>query len=151
SGCTPDQTAVDENTMPPDMAMSLPPPPPCQKDDVRCNADYTGTEVCDGMSWNPGVMCNDVPGSVCLGGVCKTPCDLAPRGNVGCSFYPVNLWSTSTDGDFGIVVTNTSDTLTAVVSLEDVNGPVKDIYMNDVTNIEIKPAMSDPKGGIYII
>jgi hypothetical protein len=151
AGCTPGQMGVDENTSPPDLAMSLPPPPPCQKDRVRCNADKNGTEVCDGTNWNPVVKCDTAAGEVCVEDACKKPCDLVTRGNVGCSFYPVNLWSTSTVGNFGIVVTNTSDTLTAKVTLEDGDGPIMQTVNGVQTaTVDIKPAMGDPMGGLYV-
>ena len=143
TGCTPGQTKVDENTSPPDLAMALPPPPPCQKDRLRCSADKDATEMCDGMTWKRVAACDTLNGEVCVEGACKKPCELVTRGNVGCSFYPVNLWSTSMDGKLGIVVTNTSDRLTAKVTLEDASGTV--------STADIKPAvMGDPMGGVTI-
>ncbi len=142
SGCNPARGGVDENTLPPDLAMGLPPPPPCQKDRRRCSADKDATEICDGTTWHRVAACDTAAGDVCVEGACKKPCELVTRGNVGCSFYPANLWSTSLDGQLGIVVTNTSDRLTAKVTLEDASGVIE--------TKEIKPAMGDPMGGVAI-
>ncbi len=103
----------------PDMST---PPPSCQKGRLRCTANRDATEECDGKAWQRKADCNTALGDTCVEGVCRTQCDLVSRGNVGCSFYPVNLWSTSTVGDLGIVVTNTSDMYSADVTLE---GPVR--------------------------
>jgi hypothetical protein len=118
------------------------PPPPCQKDRLRCSADKDATELCDGMTWKRVTTCDTANGDVCVEGACKKACELVTRGNVGCSFYPVNLWSTSEDGQLGIVVTNTSDRLTAKVTLEDASGKVD--------SADIKPAMGNPMGGVAI-
>ena len=59
-----------------------------------------------------------------------------------CSFYPANLWSTSLVGDFGIVVTNTSDRLTASVTLSDASGVIE--------TKSIPPAMGQSGGGVAI-
>lgn len=140
-GCTPGRTGVDENTSPPDLAMSMM-PPPCQKDRLRCTVDKNAIERCDGATWTKTAACDTASGESCVEGVCKKACELVTRGNVGCSFYPVNLWSTSTVGNLGIVVTNTSDRLTAKVTLEDANGVVD--------SADIKPATGDPMGGVAI-
>jgi hypothetical protein len=65
------------------------------------------------------------------------------RGNVGCSFFPINLWSTSTAGQLGIVVTNTSDKLTANLSLDDASGKHYDV--NQATHTSVLPP-----GGVAI-
>ena len=142
-GCTPGHPPVDENTLPPDLAMGLPPPPPCQKDRLRCSADKDATELCDGVTWKRVAACDTTAGEVCVEGACKKACELVTRGNVGCSFYPVNLWSTSLKGDLGIVVTNTSDRLTATVTLEDATGLID-------TKV-IMPAKGDPMAGVSIL
>ena len=133
---------VDENTLPPDLADPPIPPPPCQKDRLRCTADKDATEICDGTNWKRVAACDTAAGDTCVEGVCKKACELVTRGNVGCSFYPVNLWSTSLDGKLGIVVTNTSDRLTAKVTLEDATG--------QVATQDIMPAMGNPMGGVAI-
>jgi hypothetical protein len=124
------------------MSVLPPPPPTCDEGRVRCNADRNGTERCESEKWIPQDKCNVEGGDSCVEGRCLTPCQLAPRGNVGCSFYPVNLWSTSLVGDFGIVVTNTSDKLTAQVTLTDANG--------FKIARSIPPAKGAPGGGVEI-
>src|SRR5690348_9522108 len=57
-GCTPGHSNVDENTSPPDLAMGPLPPPPCQKDRLRCSADKDATEICDGMTWKRRDPCD---------------------------------------------------------------------------------------------
>ena len=123
--CQPGSRGVDETPVdPPPPDLLIPPPPPCDAGRVRCTANRDATEVCDGKDWQRKDTCDLANGGQCVEGVCKSACDLAPRGNVGCSFYPVNLWSTSSDGQLGIVVTNTSDRLTAEVTLEDASGVI---------------------------
>lgn len=124
-GCTPDKQQVNDDPLLVDMTMPPPPPPPpCMEGRLRCNADKNGTERCEAAEWKPVAKCNTEAGDVCIEGSCRTPCAQVTRGNVGCSFYPVNLWSTSKDGKFGIVVTNTSDKLTAKVKIRDASGAV---------------------------
>ena len=94
------------------------------------------------MTWKRASSCDLAGGESCVEGMCKKACELVTRGNVGCSFYPVNLWSTSLVGNLGIVVTNTSDRLTAKVTLEDASGPV--------ASADIAPAMGNPMGGVAI-
>ena len=95
------------------------------------------------MTWQKVDKCKLEAGEQCQDGVCKSACELVTRGNVGCSFYPVNLWSTSMVGKLGIVVTNTSDRLTATVTLEDAAGVIE--------TQTIPPAkMGDPQGGMAI-
>ncbi len=141
-GCTPGRGGVDENTLPPDLSVLPPPPPPCQAGRLRCSADKDATEMCDGMTWKRAKACDLAGGESCIEGVCKKACELVTRGNVGCSFYPVNLWSTSLVGNLGIVVTNTSDRLTAKVTLEDASGVI--------STADIAPAMGNPMGGVTI-
>ena len=118
--CSPGSRFIDGDTPMEEADMSIP-PLTCTKGRLRCTANRDGTEECDGKTWQAKDQCNTKMGDTCVEGVCRTQCDLVSRGNVGCSFYPVNLWSTSTDGMLGIVATNTSDTLSADVTLE---GPV---------------------------
>jgi hypothetical protein len=106
------------------------PPLTCEKGRLRCTANRDATEECDGKTWRRKVDCNTTAGDTCVEGLCRTQCDLVPRGNVGCSFFPVNLWSTSTVGELGIVVTNTSETLSADVTLD---GPVRPTPSNRQT------------------
>ena len=101
SGCRAGLGGVDENTLPPDLAVLPPPPPPCQAGRRRCTADRDATEMCDGMTWQRAKACDLAGGESCVEGVCKKACELVTRGNVGCSFYPVNLWSTSLVGNLG--------------------------------------------------
>lgn len=130
----------DPPPTPPDLA---PPAPVCQKGSTRCAANRDATELCDGEAWQRQTPCDTKGGEQCVDSVCKSACDLVTRGNVGCSFYPVNLWSTSTVGKLGIVVTNTSDTLTANVKLEDANGTQYPL--------DVKPQTSlIPPGGVGI-
>ena len=143
AACNPASRPVEDDGQRPDMTMSLPPPPPCQKDRLRCSADRDATERCDGVTWQKVDKCKLEAGEQCQDGVCKSACELVTRGNVGCSFYPVNLWSTSMVGKLGIVVTNTSDRLTATVTLEDATGVIE--------TQTIPPAkMGDPQGGMAI-
>lgn len=93
-------------------------------------------------SWIGADKCNIAGGDACIDGKCLTPCEQVTRGNVGCSFYPANLWSTSLVGDFGIVVTNTSDRLTASVTLSDASGVIE--------TKSIPPAMGNPAAGVAI-
>lgn len=115
---------------------------PCEAERVRCSANHDATEICRGGAWQTLSTCDPAIGAICLGNTCLSECDRVGRGNVGCSFYPANLWSTSLLGDLGIVVTNTSATLTAVVTLEDSNGPVQ-------SPITIPPA-NQQSGGVGI-
>ncbi|MCS6914459.1 MAG: IgGFc-binding protein [Myxococcales bacterium] len=101
------------------------PPPPCVRGSTRCLPDRTGVEFCDGTGWLLQQRCDTLPGQRCDAGRCIGPCDQLPPGNVGCVFYPANLWSTSDAGDFGIVATNTSDRLAAEVTLSDATGLIE--------------------------
>lgn len=125
-----DQPAVGE-----DMA---PPPLLCEKGRRRCTANRDAVELCDGKHWTRGDGCNLDTGETCVEGICRSPCELVARGNVGCSFFPVNLWSTSTDGSLGIVVSNTNDKLSADVTLD---GPV---------NPQPARTQTVPPGGVAI-
>ncbi len=142
--CNPATGKVDEDgPAAPDMSLPPPPPPPsCDEGRIRCNANRDGTERCMSNGWLPADKCNIAGGDACIDGKCLTPCEQVTRGNVGCSFYPTNLWSTSLVGDFGIVVTNTSDRLTAEVTLSDSSGVVE--------KKSIPPAMGMPGGGVAI-
>lgn len=140
--CQPDtRRLVDEDPslMMPDLSS---PGPVCEVGRVRCSPNRDATELCDGKKWQPQVACDLKAGEVCSDGACRGPCERMSRGNAGCSFYPVNLWSTSTDGKLGIVVTNTSDTLTANVTLEDAGGRK--------WQATIPPAAGSPSGGVAI-
>ena len=142
--CNPGTDVVDnEIPPPPPMPDLLPPPLMCDAGTVRCNPNRDGIEQCDGMVWNHQSDCDTASGEQCVDGECKSACDLLSRGNVGCSFYPINLWSTSTDGQLGIVVTNTSDKLTANLSLDDASGNHYDV--NPVTHTSVLPP-----GGVAI-
>jgi hypothetical protein len=142
--CNPATGNVDEDgPMAPDMSIPPPPPPPsCDEGRIRCNANRDGTERCMSNSWIGADKCNIAGGDACIDGKCLTPCEQVTRGNVGCSFYPANLWSTSLVGDFGIVVTNTSDRLTASVTLSDASGVIE--------TKSIPPAMGNPAAGVAI-
>lgn len=96
--------------------------PQCERGRVRCSYDREGTEICVADSWRHLSTCDRQKNELCVDDQCKSPCDLVGRGNVGCSFYPVNLWSTSAIGQLGIVVANTSDSLPAEVVVEDTSG-----------------------------
>lgn len=156
-GCTPDKRQVNDDPILRDMTMPPPPPPPpCMEGRMRCNADKNGTERCEAGEWNPVEKCNTEVGDVCIEGACRTPCQQVTRGNVGCGFYPVNLWSTSKDGELGIVVTNTSDKLTAQVRLRDASGNLvscRDAKKNLLTKCEqtIPPGQGSPMGGLAVI
>ena len=100
--CSPGSRFIDGDTPMEEADMSIP-PLTCTKGRLRCTANRDGTEECDGKTWQAKDQCNTKMGDTCVEGVCRTQCDLVSRGNVGCSFYPVNLWSTSTDGMLGIV------------------------------------------------
>jgi hypothetical protein len=116
---------------------------------VQCSPDNSAVQVCANNAWQNQTSCNTAAGEMCSDAVCKGPCDLVPLGNVGCSFYPVNLWSTSTSGDFGIVATNTSSTLTSQVTLEDPNGnPIQDA--TDEQGNPITMPLPIPPGGVGI-
>lgn len=120
--CNPNSRLLDWEDSGEDGVDMSTPPPSCEKGRLRCSANRDATEQCDGKSWQRKSDCDTKAGDTCVEGICRSQCDLVSRGNVGCSFYPVNLWSTSTVGDLGIVVTNTSDTFSADVTLE---GPVR--------------------------
>ena len=83
TGCRAGLGGVDENTLPPDLAMLPPPPPPCQAGRLRCSADRDATEMCDGMAWKRAQACDLAGGESCVEGVCKKACELVTRGNVG--------------------------------------------------------------------
>jgi len=140
--CNPATGKVDEDApSAPDMSLPPPPPPPtCDEGRVRCNANRDGSERCVSNAWVAKDTCDIAGGDACVDGRCLTPCQQVTRGNVGCSFYPANLWSTSLVGDFGIVVTNTSDRLTAKVTLSDASGPIE--------TKTIPPSMGMPGGGV---
>lgn len=142
--CNPATGKVDEDAPPvPDMSVVPPPPPPtCDEGRVRCNANRDGSERCASNVWVAQDKCDIAGGDACIDGRCLTPCQQVTRGNVGCSFYPANLWSTSLVGDFGIVVTNTSDRLTAKVTLSDASGMIE--------TKSIPPATGMPGGGVAI-
>ncbi len=142
--CNPATSKVDEDASPvPDLSLPPPPPPPmCDEGRVRCNANRDGTERCASNAWVAMDKCNIAGGDACIDGRCLTPCQQVTRGNVGCSFYPANLWSTSLVGSFGIVVTNTSDRLTAEVTLSDGSGVIE--------KKTIPPSMGQPDGGVAI-
>lgn len=123
--CNPSRGHVDEHGEGlPDLDV-VPPPPPCEEGRVRCNPDRNGTERCEKSVWVKEDQCNVANGDACMDGRCLTACQLIGPGNVGCSFYPANLWSTSLVGDFGIVVTNTSNRLIAKAALSDASGPIE--------------------------
>jgi len=122
AACNPGTMMIDGEEPPAPVIDMYTPPPMCDTGKLRCSANRDAIEQCDGMFWKHQDDCNVAEGETCIDGLCKSPCDLVSRGNVGCSFFPVNLWSTSTQGNFGIVVTNTSDKLTAKVTLQDGNG-----------------------------
>jgi hypothetical protein len=154
-GCTPDGQQVNDDPSLIDMSMPPPPPPPpCMEGRVRCNADKNGTERCVAGEWEPVAKCDTAAGDVCMEGACRTPCQQVTRGNVGCSFYPTNLWSTSKAGKFGVVVTNTSDKLTAKVKLLDAAGkpvPATSADGKPVTNGEqVIPPRSGTSSGVAI-
>jgi len=120
--CQPGTRLLTDDEPPPSSTPDLAPPSLlCEVGRVRCAPNRDATEVCDGKGWQRLAACDPKAGQMCIEGICKSPCELVSRGNVGCSFYPVNLWSTSKDGELGIVVSNTS-TLTAEVTLEDASG-----------------------------
>jgi hypothetical protein len=98
--------------------------PACFADSLRCSADQSTVQACQGGRWTNQQRCQGTDGQVCRGGRCVGPCDDLPAGSTGCSFYPVNLWSTSSSGELGIVASNTSSTMEAVVTLEDVSGVI---------------------------
>lgn len=130
TSCNPGSRLLDwEGNTDEPVDMSVP-PLTCEKGRLRCTANRDATEECDGKTWKPKLECNTKAGDTCVEGLCRSQCDLAPRGNVGCSFFPVNLWSTSTVGELGIVVTNTSETLSADVTLD---GPVRPTPSNRQT------------------
>lgn len=154
-GCTPDKQQVNDDPILVDMTMPPPPPPPpCMEGRIRCNADKNGTERCVSGEWESLGKCDTAAGDICMEGACRTPCQQVTRGNVGCSFYPANLWSTSKAGDFGIVVTNTSDKLTAKVRLRDATGKLvtcfKDDKGNPIGEQTIAPRAADGTGGVAI-
>ena len=100
--CQPPKRILDDTNpeeTPPDMAV----PPPCALGGVRCAKDGATAEVCDRTGWKLAATCDAQKGELCADGLCVSACDRLPRGNVGCTFYPANLWSTSTAGEFGIV------------------------------------------------
>ena len=124
AGCKPPREGDDPFLVPMEQVDMAQPPPVCAKGSTRCTQDKTAAEVCDGAGWKLAMTCNRQPGDVCDAGLCTLPCDNLPPGNVGCVFYPANLWSTSQDGEFGIVATNTSDKLSADLSLSDAGGEI---------------------------
>ncbi len=128
--CNPGSRLLDWEGNPEEPADMSVPPLTCMKGRLRCTANRDATEECDGKTWQHKLDCNTKAGDTCVEGTCRTQCELAPRGNVGCSFFPVNLWSTSTVGELGIVVTNTSETLSADVTLD---GPVRPTPSNRQT------------------
>src|SRR5437660_1651753 len=97
---------------------------PCARGSTRCSTDQGSVQVCNGQRWTLQKSCNVGAGQTCRGGGCVGPCDLLPSGSTGCSFFPVNLWSTSISGQLGIVASNTSSTLSAEVKLADLNGVI---------------------------
>lgn len=155
-GCTPDKQQVNDDPIILDMTMPPPPPPPpCMEGRIRCNADKNGTERCVSSEWEPVAKCDTDAGDICMEGACRTPCQQVTRGNVGCSFYPTNLWSTSTAGEFGVVITNTSDKLTAKVRLRDASSKLVacfglDEKGNAILEKTIPPRSADGKGGVAI-
>ena len=83
---------------------------------LQCNAAGTGF-----TSLGP---CDTTIGQSCTGaGLCTGSCALiaSQKGNVGCEFWPVNLWN-SGNGQFGVVVTNPSKTQTSTVTMTDKSG-----------------------------
>lgn len=106
--------------------MSEPPSPSCEKDNLRCSPDNKNIEVCNGKRWVVQKGCDTTVGEVCRGGNrCAGPCEDLPSGSAGCSFYPGNFWSTSTLGQLGIVAANTSNEISAQVTLSDKNGTIE--------------------------
>ena len=108
----------------------------CTQNDLRCSTDGRNVEICNGKSWTVKTNCNAAVGEVCRAARCAGLCDDLPTGSSGCSFYPSNLWSTSTDGQLGIVASNTSNAFSADVTLSDASG-----------NIQTQTA---PPGGLVI-
>lgn len=94
----------------------------CSQGSLRCDVAQTNVQECQNGRWKQKQACDTSTGQVCRGERCVGPCDDLPSGSAGCSFYPVNLWSTSTSGQLGIVASNNSSTDSAVVTLEDNNG-----------------------------
>jgi len=93
-----------------------------------------GNGVCTDLQTDPlncgecGLACRtgEPYNETCIGGDCRTPCDADAAGNEGCSFFPVNLWSTANVGEFGVVAANTSATDPAMVTLSDSQGKIID-------------------------
>ncbi len=124
--CSPNRDDLSD----PQGMMMLPPviipPAACTKGSTRCTQDHGAAEMCDGKQWVRSAGCSIGEGESCVAGRCLTACEQVTAGNVGCSFYPANLWSTAEDGQFGIVASNTSDKLTAVVTLSDASGKIEE-------------------------
>ncbi len=85
---------------------------------AACTPRCSGREACDADA-----------GEICVGDHCANACDVALTGtsSEGCEFWPVHLWNTEDgpgyfQGNFGVVASNTSKTLSATVTLEDAQG-----------------------------
>ena len=84
---SPGSRLLDWEGNPEEADMSVP-PLTCMKGRLRCTANRDATEECDGKTWQHKIDCNTKAGDTCVEGTCRTQCELAPRGNVGCSFFP---------------------------------------------------------------
>jgi hypothetical protein len=78
-----------------------------------------------GTAWVPAGTCNASMGEVCFEGACLTLCQQAETADssIGCRFYGIDLDQadelSADSSPYAIVVSNTHDTLTASVSVQD--------------------------------
>ena len=90
---------------------------------MRQCSGTTTLEVCNssGTGWEPAGTCNSDTGERCFEGECQTLCDQAEMADssIGCRFYAVDLDQYADSGPYAIVVSNTHDSLTASVTIED--------------------------------
>src|SRR5947208_1450338 len=93
--CTPGRDGQDDTPGidRPDLSITV-----CSPGSLRCSVDQASVQECQGNRWKTKSVCDVNTSQVCRGERCIGPCDDLPSGSGGCSFYPVNLWSTSSSG-----------------------------------------------------
>lgn len=109
-------------------------PPVCTYPDTIC-LDNDQIAICreDGMAYEPHRLCSEEGwGLVCRNGSCVSRCETLQAGDssLGNEYYAVDLpqyGSSLSDKDYGIIVSNTSNTQTAQVQIETIGGVVNDM------------------------
>lgn len=123
-------------------------PPVCTPGETIClDQDQVGLCNAEGSEYAPDILCSDQGwGLVCLNGQCVSRCEIIEAGDssLGTEYYAVDLpqyGSSLSDKDYGIIVSNTSDSETAHVTIETQGGVV---YEVDVPPMELRVYSVDP-------